>query len=366
MMFPSMQHPTEFVWDFWYYREPEDTHNPDRTPKPFHVFYLNANQNLVKSEKHHSAAQIGYGITYDFIRMEWKNSKILTMPTDHWANTSIWSGDIIKIKNGYLLFYTSRNRNDDDGMTQKIGIAHAEDFNDLCNGVWNVSSIAIQPDPTNQIVKDNYEIKGIPQDLSIHAWRDPFLFRDNDGKVCMLLSAKSPQFSVGKNGVVGLLKMKDTTSSNWDGANWDFCKPIVEPNSYSEMEVPQLYKDQQGQYELVFSTWSKNDFSPMTRQAGGLQGLTAKSLKKFEPSNINEAIKNDRNYICEGLINPHVLMPEKSKLYACRIVPEMEGEIIGFDTKTGGIRRSGVKTMFESVNRNFDDLSYMPPAPQPN
>ena len=67
-MFPTMRHPSRYVWDFWYYFDP--------VTELFHVFYLNADEFLVPSEKHHLASRVGYATTYDFIRMDWgdKNS----------------------------------------------------------------------------------------------------------------------------------------------------------------------------------------------------------------------------------------------------------------------------------------------------
>jgi beta-fructofuranosidase len=63
MMFPSMRHPSRYVWDFWYYFDSE--------AGVYHVFYLNADEILVPSEKHHHAACVGHAITSDFIRMDW-------------------------------------------------------------------------------------------------------------------------------------------------------------------------------------------------------------------------------------------------------------------------------------------------------
>lgn len=315
-----MQHPYRYVWDFWYYFDP--------ITKLFHVFYLNADEILVPSEKHHHAACVGHAITSDFIRMEWGSETsfdVLKPPKKHWANTCIWSGDVIKIKNGFLLFYTSRNRGQDDGMTQNIGVAYAAN---LSPDHWDLSLMRIQPGHC-------YQLKNSLGDLSTHAWRDPFLFREN-AQIYMILSAKSTDDPIGRNGVIGLLSLNDNNFSN---AKWDYLDPLLRPCCYSEMEVPQLYKDSQGKYELVFSSWAKNDFSAVTRQAGGLQGFTGSDLRNFR-----------------GV--PHVLMPEQHGLYACRIIPELDGEIVGFDIQQGGIRRSGVKTRFQHVNRDFSDFSF--------
>ncbi|MGB8702377.1 MAG: hypothetical protein WCD18_23415 [Thermosynechococcaceae cyanobacterium] len=320
MMFPSMRHPSRYVWDFWYYFDPET--------KLFHVFYLNADEILVPSEKHHHAACVGHAITSDFIRMEWGDNhsfNVLKPSKEHWANTSIWSGDIIRVNNGFLLFYTSRDKGQDDGMTQNIGVAYSEH---LSPGNWKLSSARIQPG-------HSYQLKNSLGDLSTHAWRDPFLFRENN-QVFMLLSAKSTDDPIGRNGVVGWLCLND---NDFTKGQWDYLDPLSRPCCYSEMEVPQLYKDSLGKYELVFSSWAKNDFSATTRQSGGLQGLTSGDLGVFN----NKA---------------HVLMPEKHGLYACRIIPELDGEIIGFDIQEGGIRRSGVRTGFRHVDRDFSDLSY--------
>ncbi|HBE18657.1 MAG TPA: beta-fructosidase [Cyanobacteria bacterium UBA11149] len=318
-MFPSMRHPSRHVWDFWYYF--------DSASKLFHIFYLNADEILVSSDKHHFASCVGHATTSDFIRMDWGNDRdyrVLTALPNHWANTSIWSGDIIKVSNGFLLFYTSRNREQDDGMTQNIGIAYSSS---ISTSSWQLSSLRIEPG-------FDYLPKNLQGDLSTHAWRDPFIFRENN-QIYMLLSAKSTQDPIGRNGVIGCLRLKDRNFREWE-----YLQPIAQPSCYSEMEVPQLYKDPQGNYELVFSSWAKNDFSPFTRKSGGFQGLTASNLKDFSNQ------------------QPHVLMSEKSGLYACRIIPEMDGEIVGFDIQDGGIRRSGVRTNFQEVDRNFTDFTF--------
>jgi beta-fructofuranosidase len=46
---------------------------------------------------------------------------------------------------------------------------------------------------------------------------------------------------------------------------------------------------------------------------------------------------------------PQVLVPPEKGLYACRLIPELGGEIVGFDTEYGGLRRSGLRRPWQSL-----------------
>ena len=141
-------------------------------------------------------------------------------------------------------------------MTQNIGIAYSK--KDLDN--WTITDIRIPPNFV-------YERRSLIGDTTIHAWRDPFLFRINK-QVYMIVSAKSIHSPMGRKGVIGLLKMKNNNFNEWEYLN-----PISEPSYYSEMEVPQLYINSKNKYELIFSCRSEYDFAPNTNKAGGLQSL---------------------------------------------------------------------------------------------
>jgi len=317
MNYPTLQHPARYVWDFWYYF--------DSQTSLFHIFYLNADPALVPSGENHNASVVGYGVTKDFMEIEWGPYNVLCAHPDRWDNTSIWSGDIIKIGNGFLMFYTSRNRNEDDGQTQNVGAAYARNIDSV---QWEpVLDVRIKPDP------ELYEPRRIEGDLSTHAWRDPFLFR-HDNQFYMLLTAKSVNSPLGRNGAVAVLRAK-----NRNLYDWEILPPLVAPQYFSEMEVAQLLAVPDGELELVFSCADIFDFSKEPHGEGGLLGIHASDIRDFSNK------------------SPHVLLPYSSGLYACRIIPEMEGEIIGFDRNTGGIRRSGVKTGLRSLDRNFSDVN---------
>ncbi|MBE9111731.1 beta-fructosidase [Nodosilinea sp. LEGE 07298] len=331
---PSMQHPSRHVWDFWYHFDAE--------AKLFHIFYLNADRALVSSGKHHFASTVGHATTPDFDSIDWGDEdsfNILKPSPGHWANTSIWSGDVIKVKNGYLMFYTSRDRNQDDGLTQSIGVAYTDN---LWSTQWQVLDTQINPSAA-------YQTKSLDGDLTFHAWRDPFLFRRQDGCIDMLVAAKTSAGAVGCNGAIALLTLAtaDFPAAIRGEREWNYLAPIAQPCCYAEMEVPQLYKNSRGSYELVFSTWAKYDFAPATAGQGGFQSLTLPTSGGTSEETISFSPSSQ---------DFQVLIPESKGLYACRIVPELDGEIIGFDSQAGGIRRSGIKTKFEAMNRDFSDL----------
>lgn len=314
--YPTLQHPDRHVWDFWYYFDPESG--------IFHLFYLNADRALVGEEQHHFSAQVGYATTKDFLTIDWVDDRVLGADPDGWDNTAIWSGDIIKINGGFLMFYTSRNQGTDDGMTQNIGVAFTHHL-DTFDRWFRIPNIRIQP-------QSPYELRHVPKDTTIHAWRDPFLFC-HQSQIYMLLSAKDPTKPLGKKGAVALLKAKNNSFDQWE-----YLPPISQPGYYAEMEVPQLYKSGD-LYALLYSSWAKNDFAPLTQQSGGLHGFLSSSPFNFPT------------------LNPQVYLPEVANLYACRVIPELNGEIVGFDTKTGGIRRSGVRTSLQHVDRDFSSYS---------
>lgn len=302
-----------FIWDFWYFYDKEN--------KLFHLFYLNADPSTVSEEKFHEAAKVGYAVTKDFTNIEWGPSDVLIADKNKWFNTSIWSGDTIKIKNGYLIFFTSRDRNEDDGFTQNIGMAYSDRID---TDKWEpITDIRIKPDTSV------YTPRSIKGDYTIHTWRDPFLFINNE-QIYMLVSAKIKNQPIGKNGVIALLK-----NSKNDFRTWEALPPISNPGLYSEMEVAQLFMKSKENYELVFSSSIKHNEEVRKNKVGGLYSITSSNMKDFDNS------------------TPRELLPLKSGIYAGRIIPELDGEIVGFDTETGGIRRSGVKTSYKNVNRDF-------------
>ncbi|HSM84471.1 MAG TPA: beta-fructosidase [Nodosilinea sp.] len=332
---PAIQHPSRHVWDFWYHFDPQT--------RLFHLFYLNADRALVASQQHHYAACVGHATTADFVTIDWGDEEsidVLRPPVNHWANTCLWSGDVVAVKNGYLMAYTSRDGRQGDGLTQSIGMAYSRD---LGSHRWQFFDTQIQP-------QAGYQTQGVAGDLTIHAWRDPYLFRHRPSRqIFMLASAKAVAGPPHQSGVVALLQIGDDqfAPAVRGQGDWAYLPPLVAPGCYGEMEVPQLYGRAVGGYELLFSCWSPYDFSPATGGAGGLQGIAISDFTPLEGHSSEPTPPAPR---------PRVLMAERQGLYACRVVPELGGEIVGFDIAQGGIRRSGQPTDLVALDRDFSDL----------
>lgn len=56
--------------------------------------------------------------------------------------------------------------------------------------------------------------------------------------------------------------------------------------------------------------------------------------------------------------SPEVLVPPDKNLYACRVIPELGGAIVGFDTVQGGLRRAGLSKSWQPFERHL--LAWIP------
>ena len=103
---------------------------------------------------------------------------------------------------------------------------------------------------------------------------------------------------------MALLRAEDNTLRKWA-----VHEPLFAPRWYSECEVPQIYLNNKGKKVLVYSTWARHDHAPTTESRGGLQA------------------------VIPGDNKPWVLVPESEGLYACRVIPELNGNEMVKTTK---------------------------------
>lgn len=64
----------------------------------------------------------------------------------------------------------------------------------------------------------------------------------------------------------------------------------------------------------------------------------------------------DRQELAAGTHRDRCLLPASTGINAARVVPELDGEIIGHDLAHGGIVKSGVRTGFSGPDRDFRDV----------
>ncbi len=311
MRYPLIRHPDRFTWDFWYFY--------DNDEQVFHLLYLNAELSLVPGGRHHNAARVGYGVTTDFTSIDWVNDSVFCASKNGWDNRAIWSGDVVKTADGYAMFYTSRDGDQDDGMTQQVGIAVSQDFQH-----WErVDGFRLEADPAY------YEVRSVEGDSMAHAWRDPFLFRDGDG-IYMIIVANSRTQPLTRKGSVGLLK-----SVGGSVTRWEALPPAFSPGTFSQCEVPQVYQ-KNGRLAVVFSCLGQ--FCSGGAAGGGLHVAAGPPVGEIEAGFGPES---------------RVLLDESEGLYAARVIPELAGDIVGFDLKRGGLKRVAARTGYRHVDRDF-------------
>ena len=317
-MYALLKHPKRFIWDFWYFY--------DKKTSIFHVLYLNTDPTLVNNNQHHFSSVVGYAVTKDFIQMEWIDFDVFHAEPDGWDDTSIWTGDIIQCRNGFLFYYTSRNSCVDDCMTQNIGLAFSTNFRD-----WRrVENFRLAPNT------QYYEPRSVKGDDTIHSWRDPYLFI-NEGNIYMLVAAKDIKQPPTRKGSIALLRSIKNSLTNWE-----VLPPLYSPGCVSECDVPIIYK-YYDKLILIYSCWAKFDHASAKESKGGLHVVKGKGMD-LTPENF--------------LSNPSTLLPERTGYYACRVVPELGGELVGPDFKQGGIRRIAIRTGFQNLNRDFSFFTF--------
>ncbi|MCB0323632.1 MAG: glycoside hydrolase family 68 protein, partial [Bdellovibrionales bacterium] len=333
-------HPERFVWDSWYVY--------DKDTRIFHVFYLNAERSPPGTEQHHENAMVGYGKTMDFRSIDFVNDAVLAARFNEWDNTSIWTSDTIQVAGGAALkFYTSRTAELDDGLTQQIGLAYSFDYEH-----WTrVPAFRVTTDATH------FEPRSVFGEQSPHAWRDPFLFMDQ-GRPYMLLAAKSKHEPIHRKGAIALLRATSADSL----ADWEVVGEGYHSGTCGEIEVPQLYINSEDEYELLYSCHPQYDFGTATNGYGGFQAV---KLGKVEEGIEALFAKQERHEA--------VVLLREGPTYACRVIPELHGLIVGFDIdskvdgrKIGGFVNTGLYLPFlESCDRDFSAFS-IPGGEQPS
>lgn len=285
-----------WVWDSWSV-EVNGHH---------HLFFLYASTALHDPDRRHRRASIGHAVSDDW--SHWERLPDVVVRGDHGTIDAVatWTGSTVQGDDGaWWLFYTAVN-DTPCTSTQRIAAARSEDLL-----TWNkVPDVLIEADPRW------YET---PVDLpSDPAWRDPWVYKADDGRWHMLITAHAPRrsFSGQDNGIVGHAVSDDLR-------NWEVLAPLTEPGQgFVHLEVTQMVQVE-GKWWLVFSCPPSHLRGHRTDINSGMWMAPAET--SVGPIDLSAAWP----ITTQGLYAGHVYVDGKGKPFVLAFRNQEDGTFIG-------------------------------------
>lgn len=313
--------PDHWVWDSWPVRG-DDGHT--------HLFFLRASRALLDPERRHSRASVGHARSRELRDWELLPDALVAADSPSWDDGSIWTGSVVKADDGtWRLFYTGASR-EEDWKIQRVGVATSEDLI-----TWH----RVSAEPLLE-VDDRWYERFSPDVWHDEAWRDPWVFKADDGLWHMLLTARVPEGDPMGRGVIG-----HATSTDLEA--WEVQPPLSAPAGWGQLEVPQSVVVD-GQPFLIFCCGPDHQDARRNAQAsGGMWFAPGDSL--LGPWHFDEA----------GTF-------EHPSLYAARMVERTPGDwvLLGFSGEVDGVFE-GVIVDPLPVHREGRALRLTPPSDQP-
>ncbi|KQT75104.1 glycoside hydrolase family 68 protein [Microbacterium sp. Leaf436] len=204
-----------WVWDFWHVRD-GPTH---------HLYYLQAPRSLRDPHLRHRNATVGHATSEDLVN--WTEHGTVLRPGGPGAPdaTATWTGCVVRAEDGrWRMFYTGATflSSDGDANVEVILSAVSDDLHHWRKDV----SVALQADARW------YETLG-SSSWPEEAWRDPWVYRGDDGLWHMLVTARARHGRVDDRGVVGHATSEDLRS-------WHVQPPLTAPGEgFAHLEVVQ-------------------------------------------------------------------------------------------------------------------------------
>ncbi|MDO5676182.1 MAG: glycoside hydrolase family 68 protein [Propionibacteriaceae bacterium] len=285
--------PDHWVWDSW----------PVRTDDgETHLFFLRASRALLDPERRHRRASVGHARSRDLTEWELLPDALVAADEPSFDDGSIWTGSVVRGDDGlWRLFYTGASRRE-DWLIQRVGVATSEDLIS-----WHR-----QEGPVLEADARWYE----RLDLDVwhdEAWRDPWVFKGDDGLWHMLLTARVPDGDPLGRGVIGHATSTDLVA-------WEAQPPLSAPAGWGQLEVPQTVVVD-GQPFLIFCCGPDHQDSRRNVQATG--GMW------FAPG---ESLLGPWDFDAAGTF-------DHPSLYAARLVERQPGEwfLVGFSGDVDGV-----------------------------
>lgn len=285
--------PDHWVWDSW----PVQTDDGDT-----HLFFLRASRALLDPERRHRRASIGHARSADLVEWELLPDALVTADEPAWDDGSTWTGSVVRGDDGvWRLFYTGVTR-EEDWLIQRVGVATSQDLLS-----WHR--------PTDQPLLETdrrwYETY-TPDAWHDEAWRDPWVFKAEDGRWHMLLTARVPDGDPMGRGVIGHAVSDDLET-------WEVQPPLSAPAGWGQMEVPQTVVVD-GQPFLLFCCGTAHEDESRRGQATG--GMW------FAPG---ESLLGPWDFDAAGTL-------DHPSLYAARLIERAPDDwvIVGFSSEVDG------------------------------
>ena len=213
--------PDAWVWDSWFAVDGDTVH----------AFFLHAPRSLGDPRRRHLFARIGHATSLDLVNWEPARFSLEAGPPDAWDALATWTGSVIPDGDAWLMAYTGLSSAEGTNA-QRIGFARSDDL-----AVWSRVGPVLEPDARWY---ESY------RDVADTHWRDPWLWRGDDGTLHMYITARMNAGPDDGRGVVG-------HAWSIDGDRWEIGPPVSEPGELWQLEVPQLVEAAPGSWVVLAS-----------------------------------------------------------------------------------------------------------------
>lgn len=286
-----------WIWDSWYAFDGEY----------HHAFYLRASRALGNPDRRHRHPFVGHAISKDLINWEVCADALAISDSPAFDSWTTWTGSVVRNDDGkWWMFYTGTSR-EDSGDEQRIGAATSDDL-----FTWTkVSSEAlVEADPSKYEMLDYAKWHD-------QAWRDPWVFKGDDQKWHMLVTARSNHGEKFSRGVAGHAVSEDLL-------NWTVLDPITESGGgFGQMEVFQV-EEIEGVPTLIWCS-GPNELTPELRARfplGGMFSVTGES--KLGPFSIHDVVWFPHESIYAARVVKH-----EGKWFMLGFINEVDGKFVG-------------------------------------
>lgn len=273
--------PEKYVtWDFWLTQDEQGIH---------HAFFLQGPRDNDNPEGRHNMASIGHSVSKDLKRWQYRGIAIERGAAGSWNDIANWTGNVIRTsEQDYMMMITGRSTQD-AGRLQRLGLYYSKD---LYSWRENPANPVLECDPEHYLVYDHVEKKS--------AWRDPFLYCEND-QIYAFITA---QYSKGGK-TIGCIAIATAA----EGHDW-FCLPKLNlPDYFSVMECP-VIKKHKNCYSLLINidkNWVLANAPENVERVTGTHLLSATSL--FGPYIYERCLLDGANTRNPSLWEKYQLVP---------------------------------------------------------